>query len=295
MMDTAGQEAARAFYLQGWNGNEAYRFGRIGRESFMIDRLAICVLGGIQPDRLRDYVRQAVHGGGGDDGLMQRFQLAVWPDVSTTWTKVDRVPDFLAIEAVDNAFGRLRQLKPADIGAKFTLDGKTAYLHFSPDAQQHFDEAWILFEGAVRSQKLEPAVEAHFSKYPRMIAILALLIHLIDGGSGPVDLVATKKAVLWAKFLSRHAQRIYGSASSRAAASAHTLAKEISQGKLGTHFSARQVSRRGWRNLTSSSDVEAALDQLIEKHWISAEDSRPDTVGRRSARYIVNPKVPMSR
>jgi hypothetical protein len=29
-------------------------------------------------------------GGIGDDGLLQRLQLAVWPDIPATWTNVDR-------------------------------------------------------------------------------------------------------------------------------------------------------------------------------------------------------------
>lgn len=288
-LDTPGQEGARAFYLQAWNGNEAYRFNRIGRESFMIERLTICVLGGIQPDRLREYVGQAVHGGGGDDGLMQRFQLIVWPDLPSTWDNIDRLPDIQADLAVEQAFKHLRQLTPAAVGAAHTLNG-AAYLQFAPDAQVRFDSAWTSFETLVRSQKLETALEAHFSKFPRMIAILALVIHLLDDGTGPVSLAATKKAVRWAIFLGHHAHRIYGSASSRTAASAHALANKISQGKLGTHFSARQVVRKGWRNLTSSNDAEAALDQLVERRWIAIEEATPDAAGRRSAVYTVNPK-----
>ncbi len=38
------------------------------------------MLGGIQPGPLESYLRE-VFGGRGDDGLLQRFQLVVWPDV----------------------------------------------------------------------------------------------------------------------------------------------------------------------------------------------------------------------
>jgi len=290
-LDTPGQEGARAFYLQAWNGNEAYRFNRIGRESFIIEKLAVCVLGGIQPDRLREHICQAVHGGGGDDGLMQRFQLMVWPDLPTDWQKIDRLPDFQADEAVEQAFKRLRQLSPTDVGAVFTLDGKAAYLNFEPNAQGRFDTAWVSFETLVRSGKLEPALEAHFSKFPRLIAILALLIHLLDGGTGSVSDIATEKAVRWAILLAKHSQRIYGSASSRAAAASRALADQVTAGKLGARFTARQVSRKGWRNLTSPTDVEAALDHLIDKHWIAAEEAKPDAVGRRSCTYVVNPRL----
>ncbi len=38
-------------------------------------------------------MRGAVAGGAAADGLMQRFQLAVYPDISRTWKNVDRWPD----------------------------------------------------------------------------------------------------------------------------------------------------------------------------------------------------------
>ena len=41
----------------------------------------MAMLGGIQPGKVQSYVREAVNGGAGDDGLLQRFGLAVWPDV----------------------------------------------------------------------------------------------------------------------------------------------------------------------------------------------------------------------
>jgi putative DNA primase/helicase len=40
-----------------------------------------------------DYLGAALKGGAGDDGLVQRFQLAVYPDVSRRWRNVDRWPD----------------------------------------------------------------------------------------------------------------------------------------------------------------------------------------------------------
>ncbi len=44
-----GQEGARAFYLAAWNGNQTHRIDRVGRGSIVIDRLAVSVLGGMQP------------------------------------------------------------------------------------------------------------------------------------------------------------------------------------------------------------------------------------------------------
>ena len=69
----------RAFYCEAWNGTGAYTYDRIGRGTLHIRAACLSVLGGIQPGPLERYLR-AVFAGRGDDGLLQRFQLAVWPD-----------------------------------------------------------------------------------------------------------------------------------------------------------------------------------------------------------------------
>jgi putative DNA primase/helicase len=93
MLDKEGQEHSRAFYLEAWNGNDSYSSDRIGRGHVHIPQCCLSLLGGIQPGRLQSYIMEAVKGGAGDDGLIQRFQLLVWPDISKDWMDVDRWPD----------------------------------------------------------------------------------------------------------------------------------------------------------------------------------------------------------
>jgi len=75
------------------------------------------VLGGIQPGPLERYLR-AVFGGRGDDGLLQRFQLAVWPDGAGPWRNVDRWPDAAARARAVEIFQRLNTLER---GARWAL------------------------------------------------------------------------------------------------------------------------------------------------------------------------------
>lgn len=82
-MDRQGQEQARGFYLTGYDGNQGYTVDRILRGiGQFIPRVCLALLGGIQPGKVQSYVREAVAGGAGDDGLLQRFGLAVWPQPS---------------------------------------------------------------------------------------------------------------------------------------------------------------------------------------------------------------------
>lgn len=293
-LETQGQEKGRAFYLTAWNGDQPYNVERIGRGSFTIKRLSMCLLGGIQPDKLQEYTRHATNGGSGDDGLMQRFQLLVWPDPSSSeWQNIDRPHDVPAHDDAASVFQYLRDLDPATVGARDDGMGEPAYLHFAIDAQEVFNEVRATYEKKVRSDSLEPALEAHFAKYPRMIASLALITHLIDGGTGPVTLSATEKAVCWRMYLNKHAKRVYAAANSGAAASAKALADKIEAGKVKVDFSARSIQRKGWRNLSTREDVLAALDTLEENGWIKPLDNTGP--GRPPQRYVVNPKVAGTR
>jgi hypothetical protein len=288
-VEDKGQEGAKAFYLAAWNGNQTHSVDRVTRDRNVIERLAISVLGGIQPGKLQNYVRKATYGGSGDDGLMQRFQLLVWPDVSEEWKLIDRYHDQQAVDDVLAAFLRLRDLKPTDVNALTSPLGGPSYLKFDEQAQAHFNVAWKGFEQMARSGACHAALEAHFSKYPRMVAALSLVIHLVDGGVGPVNLKATQKAVNWAKYLALHAKRIYGAVDNASAQSAKALAEKIKEGILQSGFTARFVQRKGWQYLSTKDDVAAAIVWLIDTDWLIAEEIKGK--GTLTKVYIINPRA----
>jgi hypothetical protein len=69
--------------------------------------VCLSILGGIQPGPLSDYLRAAALGDKGADGLVQRFQLAVYPDPPRSWTNVDEWPH---TEAKNRAFDIFKKL-----------------------------------------------------------------------------------------------------------------------------------------------------------------------------------------
>ena len=89
--DKPGHETDRAFYLEAWNGRGRHTIDRVGKGTFHVPALTLSLLGGIQPGPLATYVRGAVEGESGADGLLQRFQLMVWPDKPRAWKNVDRL------------------------------------------------------------------------------------------------------------------------------------------------------------------------------------------------------------
>ena len=122
-----------------------------------------------------------------------------------------------------------------------------------------------------------------------MIAALALVIHLVDGGVGPVGLDVTNKAIGWAQYLAMHANRAYRAADNAAAQSAKALAEKIKQGVLESGFTARHVQRKGWQYLSTKDDVATALEWLIDTDWVIAEEKKGK--GNPTRIYIINPKA----
>jgi putative DNA primase/helicase len=289
-METKGQEASRAFFLGAWNGDQPHRVDRVGRPSNLIERLALYVLGGMQPDKLRVYVSDAVHGGGRNDGLIQRFQLLVQPDMPDTSNYVDRPHDFEAAENAVNAIVKLRHIKPEDVGAKLSSDGSYAFLQFSPDAQASFVKVYTSLGSQARDSRTPSYLRSHLEKYPRLVAALALIIHLLDEGEGPVSITALNKAAKWMCYLKKHAKRIYGIAGGAGSVGARNLAERLSKGELSSPFVKRDVERKCWSGLSTSTNIDAALDCLVTTNWLKKE--LPDNgAGSQTGLYYINPTV----
>ncbi len=119
----AMSKQARSFYLQAWNGTDSYTFDRIVRgKNMRIDACCLSFLGGIQPSVIGDYLRDTIEADGGD-GLLARFNLIVYPDVSKVWEHVDKKPDAVAMKTVFDVFDRIDTLDPHAIGQVDANDG----------------------------------------------------------------------------------------------------------------------------------------------------------------------------
>lgn len=291
-LDKDGQEGARAFYLEAWNGDSRFTWDRIGRGTIDIPYCTLSVLGGIQPGPLSTYLRAALSSSQGDDGFIQRFQLIVWPDISAPWTNVDRAPDSEARARAYQVFERLDALDPATIGAEAPADlpGAIPFLRFAESAQVLFDEWRERLELLLRSGELHPALESHFAKYRSLIPSLALLIHLAEGGTGTVTRSALEKALSWDQYLRSHARRLYAVQVAPEVAGARALAKLIQRGKLTSGFTVRDLYRTHRRGLDTKEAAERATGLLEDLNWLRSTE--PDTGGRRTRLFWISPKIP---
>ena len=289
-LDKEGHEEWRAFYLESWNGTGSFTYDRIARGTVSIECNTVSIIGAIQPGPLSDYLRQAVRSGVGDDGLLQRFQVDVWPDTSKDWLNVDRWPDSKAKKEAFAVFQYLDTLSAAAVGADCS-EG-IPFLHFESDAQARFDQWRAELEQRLRSDCEHPAFEAHLSKYRKLIPAIALILHLANRDTGPVTLAAFEKALLWARYLESHARRIYSAVLRPDSASARELAKHLKKGDLADKFTLRETYRKGWTGLGSKEDAEAATEILCELGWIRSVRYDGPANGRpASPTFEVNPTV----
>jgi putative DNA primase/helicase len=284
MLDRAGREGERAFYLSAWSGDTSHTVDRIGRGSIHVPHCCVSMLGGIQPARLRSYLADTLSGAPGDDGLMQRFQLLVWPDLPPEWHEVDRAPDHAALAAAQRMYERLVQ---ADVETP-------ARYQFSADAQQLFSAWRGELERRIRTEDMHPALVAHLAKYRSLMPSLGLLFAVADAVDGEVPLAHAQQAAGWCEYLESHARRVYGCITSPAMRAAGELSRRLTGGwrKKEGSFTTRDVYQNDWSGLTTPSEVRGALDVLEDYGWVRRlpVDPSPDG-GRPTELWAINPRI----
>lgn len=291
-LDREGQECSRAFYLEAWNGDGRFTYDRIGRGTVVIPNVCISIFGTVQPGPLGEFQRAATRNGCDADGLLQRFQLSTWPDVSREWVNVDRWPDTDAKSLAYSVFTTIDRMQPADMGAVRDEDDPDGipYLRFSPEAQQVFDDWRGKLEHTVRDASEHPVLVAHLSKYRSLIPSLSLLIHLAEYDDyGAVGLRSLEKALAWATYLESHARRIFAASVGSDIQGAKMIAEKIIEGALADGFTVREVYQRCWSGLTTKDDVEDAIGLLIDLDWL--QDRKESTGGAPKLRHYINPAI----
>jgi hypothetical protein len=124
----------RAYFLEGWNGNGSYTDFKLNRGLTDAKNICISLLGSIQPDKLNRYLMQARKGS--NDGLVQRFQLAVYPNELVQWQYHDIKPNR---DEKNRVFEILEKLCELDFSKYGAIQGEyddRPYFRFSLEAQK---------------------------------------------------------------------------------------------------------------------------------------------------------------
>jgi putative DNA primase/helicase len=304
-MELQENAMARGFFLTSWNGTGSYTFDRIGRGTIHIPAACVSIIGGIQPhplgavfERLRSDPTRA-------DGMLQRFQLLVWPDGMPPWAPPQTWPDRAAQEQAFEIFARLDGLEFRDPA---TGELSPLQLRFTPRAGQAFTAWHDWHESRLREQTLSevPHFASHIAKYGSLAPSLAVIFHLVDvaslsnkwvlandawrfvGNIPEVSLEATNLALDWAEFLEAHARKVYGPELNRAIMAAHHLAEQIREGLVADGQTVRDIQRssrawaEGWR-------LGEALHALEVAGWLKVVEL--STGGRPSEVVRLHPNL----
>ncbi len=291
MLERPGHEQDRAFYLEAWNGEGSFTFDRIGRGKTHIKNLTVSVLGTIQPSMIEPYLRASLEGSG-DDGLIQRFQLLVFPETVKSYRYVDRSPK--GQDLARESFNKMYAITPENINARLLTNnaGGYAFLQFDDEAQDFF-KCWLTkLENDLRSGIFPTsALESHLAKYRSLMPSLALIFHLLERTGGntrndSVKLNSAQLAAAWCDYLQKHAEKLYSLAVVSDFDIADEILGRIKEKQLENEFTARDVYSNHWKKLSKPEEVKRGLEVLEDYGYLSALENQ--TGGRSKITYSIH-------
>jgi hypothetical protein len=259
---TGSGAAERTSYLEAYEGGPVV-VGRMTRTT-IIDNCAMSLLGGIQPQRLRDFKGLA------DDGLLPRFGTILVPDSRAGLGKIIKLPDMRAIETT------IERLLLQGPGLYHTDAGGEALISGTEDLGREL----------VQHPDIGSGYRAFLRKLHGTHARTALLLHMIDGGRDdliPEDTVL--RAMNYALFLREHAAVFYA----ELGGSADYIAKAIASYLLRhpkPRVTAGQLRRdvAACRPLRTLKELQDATFLLVIGNWLRPESTYPN-----NSAWLVNP------
>jgi hypothetical protein len=263
------------FWLMAWDG-KPYSVERVGRPSFKLACLLVGVVGGLQPDKLRDVFKV-------NDGFYAR-PLYAWLDM----------PPHRALSAADASDAEM--VKVFDRLDRLAQQG-TKSIRLSDQALAAFEELRKQVHKKLRS--LDGREREWFAKVPAQVLRLAVTFAYLrwaiateKGDAEPTEIksqyvIAAIRLVL--KYFWPHAQAVLRQIG---LTERHADARRILRwlaAKRRTEVSREEIRRNALGRSRDADQTQALLDQLCKAGWLRPRAR--STGGRPSVRYEVNPKL----
>jgi hypothetical protein len=277
-------DAGRAFWLEAYGGRPFRVERQKHPEPIVIQRLAVGVTGGVQPEKLAQLFRDHA-----DDGLLARFIWA-WPDPVPF--RIGRIAPDAPWAA--HALNRLRALELAvgDDGRErpvmvtLTPKAQTMMEAFGQDMQARQAEAGGLMRSA-------------YGKARGLALRLGLVLAMLrwcarDGEAPPPSEIDDAGLALACDMVSDYfmpsAERVYGDAAAPITdRTAATLARWILNARPSQiHLRALQREVR-LPELNTAESIRSAAEALVEADWLRAVPS--NAPGRPKGVFAVNPAL----
>lgn len=295
--ERSGREADRASWLELANGDAVLRVDRMSRETLYVRGASVGVLGSIQPGPLGKMLEEL---SGSGDGLLQRFQLFIWPDVYPEYDQnAQRVPlDPQLSERAAAVLDALPSLTLEALGSTYPSGG-AAPLSYTPAAQAIYDAWEVEHEKAKRDAGTSEAYRSHISKQSGTFARLALTFHALDvaalGVSGHphpsrVGEESATLAALWCEYLTYHAKKLWREGRRLDVLDAKEVLRFIERGSVqdGQKVTAARAQLAQGRAGMTGARLDAALKVLEACGAVRVEVIKPAT-GRPSKVLRVHP------
>ncbi len=291
-LDRDDKAGVRQQFLTLWNGLGQLNIDRIGRGETVCNSPCLSVFGCATPGGLSEYVGAAMQGGRGDDGLIQRLQILVWPDSPREFVHVDRWPNSEARNRLAKVFEELADFDAEEFAERDAFDDGSGipWVRFNRDGQGVFDRWDTALQKRLRIGDMPEAFESHLAKYASMVPSIALILHLANGGRGPVSGDAAARAVRWSEYLESHAGRVYAASLAPERQSAGPLLRRLIDWPNGKPIRVRAIREKGWAHLTDSETIKQALELLSDHGWVQAVEVKPET-GRPTTEYFLHPSA----
>jgi hypothetical protein len=279
----------RGAWLRAYNGGR-HAIDRIGRGSFATKSWSCCLLGGIQPDVIRQIARRTT-----DNGLIQRFMLDV-PGPQPPG--LDRAPNQRARDLYRALFPALAAMHPNK-----THEGYTVAVALHTDAHAAREDIDALARVMAAMPDASSRSASTFGKWPGLFARLCLTFHLIEiaaarvrGETAPaIDVVTADTAArvrrymraVLAPSLLRAEALMFGTVQTEHAARianyilAHRLDRVTAREIVRSYRTLRPPEERGTLNST--------MDALCLFGWLAPLPPRRD--GAPTITWRVNPSV----
>ena len=158
----------RAFWLQADNGGQFGKDRADDKNTVFVPNLSVSVVGGIQPEKLRQIAAEFV-----DDGFLQRSFVITAADAPPD---VDRQPDRAAAIAYKNMLTRLLEISESRV------------ITLSREAHEYRREIDTVTRALIELPTTIPPFAQHLSKWRGRFARLLLTYHAIECASSPEPL-----------------------------------------------------------------------------------------------------------
>ena len=291
-LDREDQAGVRQQFLSLWNGYGKLNVDRVIRGETICEKPCLSIFGCATPGGISEYVQSALRGGAGSDGLMQRFQVTVWPDDPISKGVVDAKPNVEAMTKAEQVFQRLADFDGRSVADRSCkMEDEIPWVRFDRCAQPIFIQ-W-LDDHAKRCKRdgIPEAIESHLDKYKKLVPAIALVLELCDGcGKRSVGVESLQRAIRWAQYLESHAMRLYAFAASPERVLASPLLERLMQWKPDVPIRIRSIRLKGWTGLSESKVIESTLETLEDGRWLqSIEDGKSKSGGRPTISWLVHP------